>query len=618
MESTNNYMETDLGNVSPNPKGTYDNATAYEYLDIVEYQGGSYLCIAALGTKITGTAPTPGKNTDAWQTVALPGNVTKEYLDKHADVVEKAKQVETSRAAVELCKQEVESAQADVEQMRQDTQQAAQNASDANTEAQQAVQQAEASRSAAQTSEQNAAASRDLANTYKEAAETAKSAAETAAQNASESKTAAETAAQNAAQSKADIDSIKEGIEEAAKGENVSQIQKNMNDIGQLKESLGDKIDKVEYENIETNTESLWSIGVIAPHNIDTPSKTRLRTIPISIVGIINVEDGYEYAVVLLNSQKEPFSSGTYLAINKKTISHSASYFTDATSVNTLKEAAQDAEYMRLLLRNKTNTNSEMSTDLYSKITLENSRKGKNIEKSIKDLIGKAHVIDEGLIVNNGIYKNNELWNMWNRRLAFGMNLEKAPVPFDINGQLYVNGTIIAKNNGTNDTNRWGFHVYEAYAKDNYSRMTMLLDKHKGEIANKPSLEYYYYIGANHNADSYGLTKIGSDVRYHSFLFDRDKMYAFGEIDCRFPITLARISPSNDLDSTYETVKEADNAFEPESKSIENIKCLKYLALKNAVNGAMFYDEDRNKVVCKINGKWCDLQFSDASSNYDF
>ena len=80
MESTNNYMETDLGNVSPNPKGTYDNATAYEYLDLVEYQGGSYLCIAALGTKITGTAPTPGKNTDVWQIVALPGNVTKEYL----------------------------------------------------------------------------------------------------------------------------------------------------------------------------------------------------------------------------------------------------------------------------------------------------------------------------------------------------------------------------------------------------------------------------------------------------------------------------------------------------------------------------------------------------------
>ena len=244
MESTNNYMETDLGNVSPNPKGTYDNATAYEYLDLVEYQGGSYLCTVDIDKKVKGISPTVGQNSETWQLVALPGTSTEEYVAKHTEVIEKAKQVETSRAAVELCKQEVESAQADVEQMRQDTQQAAQNASDANTEAQQAAQQAEAYRSAAQTSEQNAAASRNLANTYKANAETAKSAAETAAQNATESKTAAETAAQNAAQSKADIDSIKEGIEEAAKGENVSQIQQNMNDISQLKESLSNKITK--------------------------------------------------------------------------------------------------------------------------------------------------------------------------------------------------------------------------------------------------------------------------------------------------------------------------------------------------------------------------------------
>lgn len=237
-------METDLGNVSPNPKGTYDNATAYEYLDLVEYQGGSYLCTVDIDKKVKGISPTVGQNSETWQLVALPGTSTEEYVTKHTEVIEKAKQVETSRAAVELCKQEVESAQADVEQMRQDTQQAAQNASDANTEAQQAAQQAEASRSAAQTSEQNAAASRDLANTYKANVETAKSAAETASQEANESKTAAETAAQNAAQSKADIDSIKADIEEAAKGENVSQIQKNMNDIGQLKESVSNKITK--------------------------------------------------------------------------------------------------------------------------------------------------------------------------------------------------------------------------------------------------------------------------------------------------------------------------------------------------------------------------------------
>lgn len=249
MKSTNSYIETDLGNIAPNPRGQYNKEVIYEYLDLVSYQGGSYLCRADEDQTV-GIDPVPGQTTEVWQMVALPGNVTEEYVEKHTDVIEKAKEVETNRAAVELCQQEIEAAQLDVEQMRKDTQQSAQSASDANTEAQQAAQQAEASRSAAQTSEQNAAASRDLANTYKANAETAKSAAETAAQEANESKTAAETAAQNAAQSKADIDSIKADIEEAAKGENVSQIQKNMNDIGQLKEELEECIDVTASRNI--------------------------------------------------------------------------------------------------------------------------------------------------------------------------------------------------------------------------------------------------------------------------------------------------------------------------------------------------------------------------------
>lgn len=96
------------------------------------------------------------------------------------------------------------------------------------------------------------------------------------------------------------------------------QITKNKEDIGSLKEDIVGKIDKIEYEDIETNTKSLWSVGVIANGNIDVSSTTRLRTIPISIVGIINVAEGYEYAVVLLDSQKQPTSAGTYLAYNKK------------------------------------------------------------------------------------------------------------------------------------------------------------------------------------------------------------------------------------------------------------------------------------------------------------
>lgn len=202
------------------------------------------------------------------------------------------------------------------------------------------------------------------------------------------------------------------------------------------------------------------------------------------------------------------------------------------------------------------------------------------------------------------------LWSQWDSRLAFGMDTAAAPAPFYVGGQLLADGTVIAHNNGTQDKNRWGFHVFEAYAKDNYSRMTMLLDKHTAEANGKPSLELYYYTGSNHTAASYGNTKIGSDVAFHSFCFDRDKLTAYGEIDSKMPITLARIRLSSDLNTTYQTVAAADGAYEPELYPEENSRCLKFIALKNAQNGAMFYDEDRHQIACKINGQWCALPFT--------
>lgn len=115
MSSTeNSYSETDLGNVSPNPRGEYDPETSYEYLDLVNYEGGSYLCLAELGTTVTGVAPAHGKNTETWQLLTLPGDLTPEYIAMHDDVVNKATQVEASRAAAELAQQETEASQADM------------------------------------------------------------------------------------------------------------------------------------------------------------------------------------------------------------------------------------------------------------------------------------------------------------------------------------------------------------------------------------------------------------------------------------------------------------------------------------------------------------------------
>lgn len=155
MQTENTYVETDLGNIALNPRGEYDAETLYEYLDTVSYRGGSYVCLAELSKTINNIAPEEGKNTEHWQMLTLPGGLTSDYIAMHDDVVNKAKQVETSRAAVELSQQEVEAAQADVSQMWQATQEASEMAVASRDSAAGYAQSAEASRTAAKESEDN-------------------------------------------------------------------------------------------------------------------------------------------------------------------------------------------------------------------------------------------------------------------------------------------------------------------------------------------------------------------------------------------------------------------------------------------------------------------------------
>ena len=153
--TVNNYTETDLGNISLNPRGEYDNSAAYEYLDTVSYQGGSYFCLAELETTITGIAPDAGRNSEHWQMIAAPGDMTPEYTAAYNDVINKAVQVETSRAAVELAQQEIEAVQTDVQQLHSDTVQAAQEAENSKNSAANSAQSAEQSRKTVSESEQN-------------------------------------------------------------------------------------------------------------------------------------------------------------------------------------------------------------------------------------------------------------------------------------------------------------------------------------------------------------------------------------------------------------------------------------------------------------------------------
>lgn len=153
--TVNNYTETDLGNISLNPRGEYDDSAEYEYLDTVSYQGGSYFCLAELETTITGIAPDAGHNSEHWQMIAVPGDMTPEYTATYNDVIKKAVQVEISRAAVELAQQEIEAAQTDVQQLHSDTVQTAQEAENSKNSAANSAQSAEQSRKTVSESEQN-------------------------------------------------------------------------------------------------------------------------------------------------------------------------------------------------------------------------------------------------------------------------------------------------------------------------------------------------------------------------------------------------------------------------------------------------------------------------------
>lgn len=155
MKTENHYTETDLGNISLNPRGEYDPEAFYEYLDTVSMDGGSYMCLAELGTKITGTPPVPGINTEHWQVLTLPGGLTPEYITMHDEVTEKAKQVEVSRAAVELSQSEIEAMQADVAQLHKDTQDSAQSALTSKNQAAGYASAADTSRQAAERAKQD-------------------------------------------------------------------------------------------------------------------------------------------------------------------------------------------------------------------------------------------------------------------------------------------------------------------------------------------------------------------------------------------------------------------------------------------------------------------------------
>lgn len=203
METENRYIETDLGNVAPNPRGDYSAETTYEYLDLVVYKGGSYLCVADTSQ---GTAPESGKTTAVWQVLTLPGDLTPEYVAIHDDVVNKAASAAenaantaTDRAAVADMKEDVEQLQGEV------TESTASAKADKESAAGYAAA-AEASRKAAAEAEANAVElvtgfDEHVASKTLDATEAIASAREKAVQVVDSATQAAKSAASSAANS---------------------------------------------------------------------------------------------------------------------------------------------------------------------------------------------------------------------------------------------------------------------------------------------------------------------------------------------------------------------------------------------------------------------------------
>jgi hypothetical protein len=204
-------------------------------------------------------------------------------------------------------------------------------------------------------------------------------------------------------------------------------------------------------------------------------------------------------------------------------------------------------------------------------------------------------------------------WNKWKiRGYNFGFDPRITPMYTSVNGILTTPYMVQVRGNQEEwGKKRWGFHVFEGYARDDKSRITMLVNKHVEE--GRPVAEMYYYgIEYNHSDAAYNWFRIGSDVRQHSFLFGRDKAIFYGSVKLSNALTLGQIGKDN--------IKAEEPEDDNEKLYSESAKHVNYKALKESEDGTIFYDKDHDIVVTKVNGKWMKVMVEPLPENikYDF
>ena len=191
-------------------------------------------------------------------------------------------------------------------------------------------------------------------------------------------------------------------------------------------------------------------------------------------------------------------------------------------------------------------------------------------------------------------------WEKWQHRgYSFGFDPKLTPMYTTINGILSTPYMVQVRGNEfEKNKKRWGYHVFEGYANDDKSRITMLVNKHI-ELE-KPVAELYYYgTEYNHSAKAYNWFKIGSDVRKHSFMFSRDKAVFYGSLQLSNALTLGNIGK--------EDIAASEPKDDDERNFDESARYVNFVALKESGDGTMFYDKDNDLVVIKVNGEWMRL-----------
>lgn len=204
-------------------------------------------------------------------------------------------------------------------------------------------------------------------------------------------------------------------------------------------------------------------------------------------------------------------------------------------------------------------------------------------------------------------------WSKWKLRgYNYGFDPKLTPMYTSVDGILSTPYMIQVRGNEMErNKKRWGYHVFEGYAKDDKSRITMLVNKHTEE--GKPVAEMYYYSSVyGHSEPAYNWFRIGSDVKQHSYLFSRDKAVFYGSLKLSNALTLGTIGKDN--------ISKEKPEGDDEPNAEKSAKHVNFLALKDGGDGTIFYDKDNDILVIKINGKWMKVSVEPLPKTvqYDF